>query len=76
MNKRRNNDCSNSKEQSKDQRKAEATHLPLVHEVREKMGILIDKHIDALTCEERLRLALDLGELVGVLEDCQTGDCP
>ena len=56
--------------------KSEDTHLPLAHVVREKMGILIDKNIDALTCDERLRLAEDLGELVGVLEDCQTGDCP
>jgi len=56
--------------------KSEDTHLPLAHVVREKMGILIDKHIDALTCDERLRLAEDLEELVGVLEDCQTGDCP
>ena len=63
-----------------DQKKArdtsDDTHLPLAHVVREKMGILIDKNIDALTCDERLRLAEDLGELVGVLEDCQTGDCP
>jgi hypothetical protein len=56
--------------------KSEDAHLPLAHVVREKMGILIDKNIDALTCDERLRLAEDLGELVGVLEDCQTGDCP
>ena len=55
--------------------KSDDTHLPLAHVVREKMGILIDKNIDALTCDERLRLAEDLGELVGVLEDCQTGDC-
>jgi hypothetical protein len=56
--------------------KSEDTHLPLTHVVREKMGILIDKNIDSLTCDERLRLAEDLGELVVVLEDCQTGDCP
>ena len=66
-------------EQSMDKKnvddKSEDTHLPPAHVVREKMGILIDKNIDALTCEERLRLAEDLGELVGVLKDCQTGDC-
>jgi hypothetical protein len=63
-------------DRKKPENKSEDTHLPLAHVVREKMGILIDKNIDALTCEERLRLAEDLGELVGVLEDCQTGDCP
>ena len=56
--------------------KSEEAHLPLAHVVREKMGLLIDRNIDQLTCEERLRLAEDLGELVGVLEDCQTGACP
>jgi hypothetical protein len=63
-------------DRTRPENKSEDTHLPLAHVVREKMGILIDKNIDALTCEERLRLAEDLGELVGVLEDCQTGDCP
>ena len=62
-------------EQKKAEDKSDDTHLPLAHVVREKMGILIDKNIDALTCDERLRLAEDLGDLVGVLEDCQTGDC-
>jgi hypothetical protein len=67
-------------EQSMDKKnvddKSEEAHLPLAHVVREKMGMLIDRNIDQLTCEERLRLAEDLGELVGVLEDCQTGACP
>lgn len=63
-------------ERGKSDNQSDETHLPLAHVVRERMGILIDKNIDALTCDERLRLAEDLGELVGVLEDCQTGECP
>ena len=59
------------RESSEEQKK-----LPLVHEVREKMGILIDQNIDRLTCGERSRLAEDLSELLWLLEDCNTGDCP